>query len=152
VAWLYGSWRARWVVRRRRKYTRAAIRNNAAMTPITMPAMAPPDSDEEEEDDDECAAAPVGVGVDFWGFDDDDNEEVSFVLLGAAVELVVVVPVDTAAAFKSPYGMLHLTSDSLARMLGSQLVSGGQHACVVPLARLVQDTESGLEQTDGWSM
>lgn len=71
------------------------------MTPTTMPTNADgPDDDLEDEE------AP------FVGDNDDDVE----------VEPVDVVDLDAASALRSPYGMWHRTSESVALSLGSQFV------------------------------
>lgn len=75
-------------------------------------------------------------------------EALSVVVLAAAVE--DDEDEEAAARIRSPYWMLHRTT-LLAAKLVAQLVRRGQHALVVPLARLVQGTEFASSQAEGWS-
>lgn len=56
-----------------------------------------------------------------------------------------------AALWRSAYCMLQRTTSLLAGVSDTQLVRRGQHASVVPSARLVQRTEFFSSQTEGWS-
>jgi hypothetical protein len=86
---------------------------------------------------------------------------VKVVVVASAESVVAVEGDDTtgsgvtgeacAARLRSPYWMLQRTASLLALMVGSQVVKRGQQASAVPSSRLVQGTELGSSQFEGWS-